>query len=55
MVVEGTDAWKPQREFTVDFGSGLASAHIRKDNKDVSEKIDIEPGGRLPDSGSVSH
>jgi hypothetical protein len=35
---------KPQREFAADFLSGMASAHIRKDNKDVSEKIDIEPG-----------
>jgi hypothetical protein len=33
---------KPQREFTVDFLSGIAAAHIRKDDKDVSEKIDIE-------------
>lgn len=35
---------KPQREFSVDFASGMASAHIRKDNKDVTEKIDVEPG-----------
>ncbi len=34
----------PQREFTADFLSGTASAHIRKDNKDVSEKIEIETG-----------
>lgn len=34
----------PQREFIADFRSGTASAHIRKDNKDVSEKIYIEPG-----------
>jgi hypothetical protein len=34
----------PQREFTVDFLSRTASAHIRKDNKNVSEKIDIEMG-----------
>lgn len=33
-----------QREFSVDFASGNATAHIRKDNKDVSEKIDVEPG-----------
>jgi hypothetical protein len=33
-----------QREFTADFLSGTASAHIRKDNKDVSEKVSIEPG-----------
>jgi len=35
---------KPQREFAVDFASGMASANIRKDNKDVREKIDVEPG-----------
>src|SRR5213078_3252704 len=29
---------RPQREFTADLASGMASAHIRKDNKDVSEK-----------------
>jgi hypothetical protein len=34
---------RAQREFTADFVSGIASAHIRKDNKDVSEKINIEP------------
>jgi hypothetical protein len=34
----------PQREFAADFVSGIASAHIRKDNKDVSEKINIDPG-----------
>jgi len=34
---------KPEREFSVDFDSGIATAHIRKDNKDVSEKIDVEP------------
>jgi hypothetical protein len=33
-----------QREFAVDFLSGIASAHIRKDNKDVSEKVDVELG-----------
>src|ERR1041385_9052257 len=33
-----------QREFAADFESGIASAHIRKDNKDVSEKIEVEPG-----------
>jgi len=35
---------RPQREFTADFVSGMASAHIRKDNKDVSEKIEVEMG-----------
>ncbi|PYJ28528.1 MAG: hypothetical protein DME90_07480 [Verrucomicrobia bacterium] len=33
-----------QREFAADFQSGIASAHIRKDNKDVSERIDVEMG-----------
>jgi hypothetical protein len=35
---------KPQREFNADFAAGIAAAHISKDNKDVSEKIEIEPG-----------
>jgi hypothetical protein len=35
---------KAQREFAVDFLSGTAEAHIHGDNKDVSKKIDIEPG-----------
>lgn len=46
---------KPQREFTVDFSSGMASAHIHKDNKHVSEKVTSRLGGRLPDSVSPSH
>jgi hypothetical protein len=33
-----------QREFTVHFASRMAGAHIRKDNKDVSDKIDVEIG-----------
>jgi hypothetical protein len=33
-----------QREFAADFLAGIASAHIRKDHKDVSERINIEPG-----------
>jgi hypothetical protein len=35
---------KPQREFSVNFASGIAIAHIAKDNKDVSEKIEVKPG-----------
>jgi len=35
---------KPQREFAVDFLSGVAIAHIRKDNKDVFKKIEVEKG-----------
>src|SRR5262249_17024097 len=35
---------KPQREFAVDFLSGIGSAHISQDNKDLSKKIKIEPG-----------
>src|SRR5436189_3987601 len=35
---------RSQREFAVDFIAGIASAHIRQDNKDVSKKINIEPG-----------
>ena len=34
----------PQREFAADFLSGITSAHVRKDNKNVSKKIDIEKG-----------
>jgi hypothetical protein len=33
-----------QREFNVDFLSGTATAHISKDNKDLSDKVDIEKG-----------
>src|SRR5947207_7062573 len=33
-----------QREFNVDFLSGTATAHISKDNKDVSDKVDVEKG-----------
>src|SRR5436305_2522814 len=33
-----------QREFAVDFLTGIASAHISQDHKDVSKKIKIEPG-----------
>jgi hypothetical protein len=35
---------RSQREFNVDFLSGTATAHISKDNKDVSDKVDIEKG-----------
>src|SRR6266498_1290013 len=35
---------RSQREFAVDFLAGIASAHIRQDHKDVSKKINIEPG-----------
>ena len=35
---------KPQREFAADFLSGIASAHVREEHKDVSEKINVEPG-----------
>ena len=34
---------KPQREFSADFSSRMASAHIRMDNKDVTENVNIEP------------
>src|SRR6266480_856370 len=39
---------RPQREFTADFVSGMASAHIRKDNKDVSEQIEVKAVGFSP-------
>src|SRR5438552_5954568 len=35
---------RSQREFAVDFLTGIASAHIGQDNKDVSKKINIEQG-----------
>ncbi|HEY2627145.1 MAG TPA: hypothetical protein VGI41_10405 [Candidatus Udaeobacter sp.] len=35
---------KSQREFAVDFLTGIASAHVRQDRKDVSKRINIEPG-----------
>src|SRR5262245_15077471 len=35
---------KSQREFAVDFLTGIGTAHTRQDNKDVSKKIKIEPG-----------
>jgi len=35
---------KQQREFAVDFLSGIGSAHISQDNKNVSKKVKIEPG-----------
>jgi hypothetical protein len=35
---------KVQREFAVDFLSGTATAHISKDNKDVSSQVEIEKG-----------
>src|SRR5215467_324622 len=33
-----------QREFAVDFLTGIASAHVSQDHKDVSKRINIEPG-----------
>ena len=35
---------KSQREFAADFVTGIASAHIRQDHKDVSKRINIESG-----------
>jgi hypothetical protein len=35
---------RSQREFAADFLAGIASAHIREDHKDVSERININPG-----------
>jgi hypothetical protein len=35
---------RSQREFAVDFLAGIASAHISQDHKDVSKRIEIEPG-----------
>jgi hypothetical protein len=35
---------KSQREFAADFLTGIASAHVRANQKEVSKKINIEPG-----------
>src|SRR6266404_7852218 len=35
---------RSQREFAVDFLAGIASAHVSQDHKDVSKRIEIEPG-----------
>src|SRR5213594_4474794 len=35
---------RSQREFVADFLAGIASAHIRQDNKDLSKRINIEAG-----------
>src|SRR5438876_7408603 len=35
---------RSQREFVVDLLTGIASAHMNQDHKDVSKKINIEPG-----------
>jgi hypothetical protein len=35
---------KSQREFAVDFSTGIATTHISQDQKDVSKKVNIEPG-----------
>jgi hypothetical protein len=35
---------RSQREFAVDFLTGIANAHVSQDHKDVSKRIKIEPG-----------
>src|SRR6266436_1230876 len=35
---------RSQREFAVDFLSGIASAHVSQAHKNVSKRINIEPG-----------
>src|SRR4030095_15865629 len=35
---------RSQRQFAIDFLTGIASAHISQNNKDVSKRINIEPG-----------
>jgi hypothetical protein len=44
---------RSQREFAVDFLTGIATAHIREDHKDVSKKIKIEPGRTFAGLGSA--
>src|SRR5690242_17308146 len=42
---------KTQREFAVDFQSGIATAHISQGHKDVSKKIQVEPGSTFAGFG----
>jgi hypothetical protein len=35
---------KSQREFAADFLSGIASAHVEEEHKDISERVNVEPG-----------
>jgi hypothetical protein len=44
---------RSQREFAVDFMAGLASAHIRQDNKDVPKGLILNRDGPLPGLGSA--
>src|SRR6266576_3873301 len=44
---------RSQREFAVDFMAEIASAHIRQDNKDVSKRINIEPGRTFAGFGFI--
>src|SRR5438552_4737833 len=39
---------KSQREFAVDFLSGIASAHMNQDQKDVAKRLTLNRAGRLP-------
>ena len=42
---------RSQREFAVDFLTGIASAHISQDHKDVSKRLKSNRVGRLPGLG----
>ena len=42
---------RSQREFAVDFLTGIASAHISQDHRDVSKKFRLNRVGRLPGLG----
>jgi len=44
---------RSQREFAVDFLTGIASAHIGQDNKDVSKRLILNKAGPLPGLGSA--
>jgi len=44
---------RSQREFAADFLTGIASAHIRQDHKDVSKGLILNRAGPLPGLGSA--
>jgi hypothetical protein len=44
---------RSQREFAVDFTAGIATAHIRQDNKDVSKELVSNRDGHLRGLGSA--
>jgi len=59
-LIQEQGSWKelknqrPQRELTVDFLSGIASAHVRKTTRMCPTRSTSKRVGRSPDSGSPS-